>query len=344
MHKRPHFPRLSSLQWSAIALSVIVFFLSALLVGYFIGFQQAEKELEREREQTQKLIQQIEKIASVGEIDTTSAKAVEQGQKNEIDKLKQELQSILEEEHRKEPVKPQHEYAPSEEDASPPPAAPRPKRLDGTTPKLVIIIDDVSYDRDIRAIQSTGLPLVMSFLPPSPRHPSSASLAMNHKNAMLHLPLEAIHFDDEEPSTLRIGDSEEVIEKRIRELKALFPHVRYVNNHTGSKFTADQESMEKLIAVLKKEGMVFVDSRTIGTTKAPQAAAAVGMRYMGRDVFLDHKEGVRNVKRQIKEAVAKAKRHGSAIAIGHPRPDTIQALIESKDILSDVELVGIDKI
>ena len=47
---------------------------------------------------------------------------------------------------------------------------------------------------------------------------------------------------------------------------------------------------------------------------------------------------------KIQEAVAVAKRHGSAIAIGHPRPDTIKALRESKALLGEVQLVGIEQI
>ena len=68
------------------------------------------------------------------------------------------------------------------------------------------------------------------------------------------------------------------------------------------------------------------------------------MRYLSRDVFLDDQDGVGNVKKQIKEAVDKAKRYGSAIAIGHPRKDTIKALQESKELLGQVKLVGIDQI
>jgi len=120
--------------------------------------------------------------------------------------------------------------------------------------------------------------------------------------------------------------------------------VRYMNNHTGSKFTSDKESMEKLMPLLKKDGIIFVDSRTIGTTKIPQVSKELGLRYLGRDVFLDDRDGVANIKKQIREAVAVAKRHGSAIAIGHPRPDTLEALRQSKGLLGEIQLVGIDKI
>lgn len=344
MDKPPLYQKYLSLKYLGWGLFGLVIFLSALLIGYFIGFNQAEDELARERQQTQKLIQQIEQIASIDEHYSPAAKTKETLYNTEIKRLQKELQLLLEEEHRREPIKPQHEYAPKEPKAPPPPAAIRPKRLDGTPAKLVIIIDDISYERDVKAIQSTGLPLVMSFLPPSPRHLESGRLAQQQNRSMVHLPLEAIDFNDEEPFTLHVGDSEETIEKRVDVLKQLFPNARYFNNHTGSKFTGDRDSMEKLIRVLKKEGIQFVDSRTIGKTKVPEVSTLLGMRYIGRDVFLDHKDGVRNVKRQIKEAVEKAKEHGTAIAIGHPRPDTIQALKESKDILSEVQLVGIEQI
>ena len=69
-----------------------------------------------------------------------------------------------------------------------------------------------------------------------------------------------------------------------------------------------------------------------------------GKRYIGRDVFLDHTMDVAYVKGQIREAVKVAKSRGYAIAIGHPHPNTIEALRESKDILNQVDLVQINKI
>jgi uncharacterized protein len=323
MRKRPQPPKRKSsffkrLGWGFIGFILLVF---TGLIGYFIGFNQSKIDLAAERNQTRHLVDQIKQIVAIDENNKSIPIPME------------------------EPIKPQHEYAPKEDrHVSPPPAAIRPKRLEGVSAKLVIIIDDVSYARDINAIHSTGLPLVMSFLPPSSRHPDSAHLAENESHYMIHLPLEAMDYNAEESSTLRVDDSEETITKRIDTLKQLFPKARYVNNHTGSKFTADTPAMEKLIRVLEKEKMHFVDSRTTAQTKAPEVTRLLGIRYISRDVFLDHKDGVENIKKQIQEAVDKAKRHGTAIAIGHPRHDTIQAIIESKELLGEVELVGIDQI
>ncbi|MFY9141650.1 divergent polysaccharide deacetylase family protein [Sulfuricurvum sp.] len=344
MHKRPRPHKISFLQYLGAGLAALILLIAAIFIGYFIGFNQAEEDLAAERNQTQQLVEQIKQIAAIDESYVSAAKPKISRQEMEIRRLKKELQALLEQERLREPVKPQHEYAPKDKEAVPPPAATRPVRPAGAPAKLVIIIDDVSYPRDVKAIQSTGLPLVMSFLPPSSRHPDSAKLAQEQNRYMIHLPLEAMDYDAEEPLTLRIGDSEETIAKRIDTLKKLFPKARYVNNHTGSKFTADEPEMEKLIRVLEKGGIQFVDSRTTAQTKVPESSRLLGIRYIGRDVFLDHQDGVENVKKQIREAVEKAKRHGTAVAIGHPRPDTIQALIESKSLLNEVDLVGIEQI
>lgn len=323
---------------------VLLLCIAAMFVGYRIGFHDAEKKLSSEREKTEQLLRQIREVAAIDENASTAVTSKEARQAGEIERLRQKLQTLLEKEGKRDALMSQHEYAPRDKKALPPPPYKRPARAPGEEVKLTIIIDDVSYAHDVEMVRSTGLGLVMSFLPPSPRHPGTAELARTERGYMVHLPLEAAGFNDEEPNTLRTGSSEEEIARRIVELKSLYPRVRYMNNHTGSTFTADEPSMERLIRVLKREGITFIDSRTTPETKAPAVSEKYGLVYRGRDVFLDHQDGVENVKRQIAEAVEKAKKHGTAIAIGHPRPDTIQALIESKELLSEVKLVGIDEI
>jgi polysaccharide deacetylase 2 family uncharacterized protein YibQ len=65
-----------------------------------------------------------------------------------------------------------------------------------------------------------------------------------------------------------------------------------------------------------------------------------GLKYVARDVFLDHHQDKAYVLGQIKQAIKVAKAHGSAIAIGHPHKNTLEALKESKALLNkEVELV-----
>lgn len=349
MSKRPRPNHIFSIQKIGWSIAGLLLFCIALLIGYVLGFSHAEEELAKEKAQTQQLAEQIREIAAIDESQIATSKPKEVLQEREIQRLKKELETMIQKERgvKKtviEPVKPQHEYSPKDDNAPPPSPHKRAVVSDVKGAKLVIIIDDVSYAHDVKSLQSIGIPLVMSFLPPSARHPESAKLAQGYKHSMVHLPLEAVDFSDEEAVTLRVTDSEEIIAKQISTLKQLYPNVRYMNNHTGSKFTADADAMERLLKVMKKEGLIFVDSRTTGKTKVPEVSRKLDLRYIGRDVFLDHKDGVGNVKKQIQEAVAVAKRHGSAIAIGHPRPDTIKALRESKALLGEVRLVGIEQI
>lgn len=341
MDKPPFsFRNLLTLRNLILIVSVAIAVLVSILIGYYIGFTQVQEKLDQEREETQRLMAQIEEITKA---ETNVTKVVPTADKRDLEtaKLKKELKELLDH----EALSARHEFAPKDKKALPPPAEPRteaPVKACGA--KLVIIMDDVSYAHDVAAIRSTGLPLVMSFLPPSPRHPESAALAASVPGYMVHLPMEAVAYNQEEPVTLRISDSKETIEKQIALVKHLYPNVRYINNHTGSKFTSDEAAMDRLIDVMKDNGLIFVDSRTIGASKVKSVESKYGLRYLGRDVFLDHEDGVANVKKQIRDAVAIAKRHGSAIAIGHPRPDTIRALKESKDILGQVQIVRIDQI
>ncbi|WP_457743435.1 divergent polysaccharide deacetylase family protein [Sulfurimonas sp.] len=211
-------------------------------------------------------------------------------------------------------------------------------------PKLAIIIDDVQTASQVKAIKSLHIPLTMSFLPPRPGRPNSAKLASHEKFYMVHLPMEAMHFSSPEPDTLKVNDSQKKISQRIAEIKKEFPRVQYINNHTGSKFTSNEVAMNRLIFALKANNINFIDSRTTAKTMAPKVLKNFGLKYVARDVFLDHHMEKAYVLKQIKEAIKVAKAHGHAIAIGHPHKNTLAALAESKDLFKDVDLVQINKI
>jgi polysaccharide deacetylase 2 family uncharacterized protein YibQ len=219
----------------------------------------------------------------------------------------------------------------------------REKSTLSSKPRLAIIIDDVSTAKQVEAIKKVGIISTMSFLPPSNSRPNSHTHAKSEPFYMVHLPMEALNYNGEEPHTLRVGDSKEQISKRLDAIVELFPSVKYINNHTGSKFTSNEKAVSSLIAELDKRGIKFVDSRTIASSKVPQVMKKLGRAYVARDVFLDHEQSKEYVKKQIKEAIRVAKDHGSAIAIGHPHKNTLEALRESKKLLESVELVRIDE-
>ncbi len=214
----------------------------------------------------------------------------------------------------------------------------------GSKAKLAIIIDDVAFGWQVRALQKLGLRLNLSFFPPSLRHPNTPRYAKRFRHYMIHLPMEATGFVNEEEKTLRVNSSKRYIEKVIADIRKKFPRAKFINNHTGSCFTANYKAMKRLIKVLDKYGFYFIDSRTTPKTQVPRLMRELGRAYLARDIFLDNELNVAYIKRQIKKAVRRAKRKGFAIAIGHPHRATIQALRESKKVLKEVELIYVDEL
>ncbi len=325
------------LTYIAWTLAIIAIILSSLLVGYYIGYdnatEDAGKYVQKEKKKNLALLQELDQKAKIKPKKTPD--------------VKNRLKEVLEKETKKKKatvyVSASHEIDGGSL-AHVPKMAKREKKLTSSKPKLAIIIDDVGTKSQVNAIKSLHLPLTMSFLPPSAGRPNTPRLAAKEPFYMVHLPMEAMNWSAEEPHTLRIHDSQKVISKRIADIKKLFPRVHYINNHTGSKFTANEIAMNRLIFALKKNNIYFIDSRTTAKTKAPKVLKNFGLKYLSRDVFLDHHMDKPYVLKQIKQAIKVAKIHGSAIAIGHPHKNTLQALYESKKLLKEVDLVLINKI
>jgi hypothetical protein len=211
-------------------------------------------------------------------------------------------------------------------------------------PKLAIIIDDVTTTTQVKRILNIGYIVNMSFLPPTDGHPNSAKIAKKLDNYMIHLPLQASSSQYEEEKTLYISDNIVTIENRIRELKKLYPKADFINNHTGSKFTANQIAMDKLFKVLKKYNYTFVDSRTTADSVATESANKYGVRMLSRNIFLDNNKNKPYIQGQLKKAIKTAKKFGTAIAIGHPYGITFKTLKESKELLEGLDLVYINQL
>jgi len=212
-------------------------------------------------------------------------------------------------------------------------------------PKLAIIIDDMTTQKQINSVLNLGYDVNMAFLPPTTGHKNSAKITQSLNNIyMIHLPLQASSFRYEEENTLHIDDSIAVIEKRIAHLRKLYPNTRYLNNHTGSKFTSNKVAMDKLFKVLKKYNYTFIDSRTTAKSVASQSAKKYGVKMFSRNIFLDNKKDSKYIQNQLKKAIRSAKKNGIAIAIGHPYSITFKTLKESKHLLKDLDLVYINKL
>ena len=212
-------------------------------------------------------------------------------------------------------------------------------------PKLIVIIDDVSTEKQKQSILNIGYPVTMAFLPPTSGHKDSAKIAQSVAFHMIHFPMQASSaFKGPETDTLKVTDSYEKIEERVRQLRAWYPKAKYTNNHTGSVFTENDEAMARLYKALDKYNFVFVDSRTSAKSVAKKYSVKYNMPYIVRNTFLDNTKDYKAIQNQLLDAVRIAKKQGYAIAIGHPYDVTIKVLKESKHLLNEVEPVLLNKL
>ena len=212
-------------------------------------------------------------------------------------------------------------------------------------PKIAIVIDDVTTQDQKDKILNMGYKINMAFLPPISGHPNSAKIALNLPFYMIHFPMQASSaFKNEEPNTLKITDSYETIEKRVKQLRDWYPNAIYTNNHTGSVFTENEEAMDKLFRALKRHNFIFVDSRTSNKSVAKKYAKKYDMPYIVRNTFIDNEQKYQYVQNQLKQAIEIAKKNGYSIAIGHPHNVTLQVLKDSKHLLKDVEPIFINQL
>ena len=194
---------------------------------------------------------------------------------------------------------------------------------------VAIVLDDLGLDR-ARTARAMALPapVTLSFMAYAPevRQDAEAARARGHE-LIVHVPMEPLNpAVDMGPNGLAIGLGDGELLRRLRWDLDRFGGYVGINNHMGSRFTADAEAMQLVIGELKSRGLLFLDSRTSGRTVGAMLAQRAGVPFAERDVFLDDDQHPAAIAARLGDVEAAARRYGSAIAIGHPHDATLAAL------------------
>jgi uncharacterized protein len=216
------------------------------------------------------------------------------------------------------------------------------------TPRILraaIIMDDLGNDvAAAHRLLALPYPLTFSILPGLPHSSLTAETAhRGGRVVMLHLPMEPLPGASAQPGPgeIKVGMSAREVASMIAADLASVPFAQGVNNHMGSRATADPALMAEVMRVLAARRLFFVDSRTTTETRALAAAWRAGVPAFYRSVFLDDKESVDYSLGQLRQFRRVIEEQGAAIAIGHPHPTTLKALAEFLPALeqSDIQVV-----
>ncbi|MFC3302966.1 divergent polysaccharide deacetylase family protein [Parvularcula lutaonensis] len=224
-------------------------------------------------------------------------------------------------------------------------------------PKVAIVIDDVGLDwRRFQAVNRLPMPVTIGFLPYGPDAQAMLDSKDPRHDAILHLPMEPHRRkEDAGPDMVPTG-APDAVRAALHANLAKLTGFSGVNNHTGSKTTADETAMRIVLSELEARGLYFLDSMTTPRTKAKRVSATTGATVIEGDLFLDGdfgKGGEKHVRRQLRRLEKIAEKHGEVIAIGHPYPATISVLnewalergadlqfVRAKDLAAEVEQRG----
>ena len=218
-----------------------------------------------------------------------------------------------------------------------------PKETDDI-PRIAIIIDDIGYDRQIAMDLCLLDPhLTFSVLPFSPFGLSIAEkLFAKGAQLMLHLPMEPVQYPEANPGPGALFSSmtpDKLLAQLRKDLNQV-PGVVGVNNHMGSKLTADSDKMNQIFTILKKKELFFIDSRTASTSQGEASARLFKLKFAQRDIFLDNSQDIPYIRGQFARLIKIAQKHGTAIGIGHPYKATLEALeIELPKLKGKIRIV-----
>lgn len=201
---------------------------------------------------------------------------------------------------------------------------------------LAIVIDDVGRELHLLdQLLALRFPLTFSVLPGAV-YAAGAQLRLRGdrrrpREILLHLPCEPL-----DPAAMRAGaeareqflhagDPPAQLRGALEAALERIPTAVGVNNHMGSRLTAERPAMDALMPVLRARGLFFLDSWTTPHSQGQAAAEAAGVRAIGRDVFLDHDPRPEAILAQMRQAAARARR-SPTVVIAHPSQAVVETL------------------
>ncbi len=196
--------------------------------------------------------------------------------------------------------------------------------------KIALLIDDFGdhWNGFVASFLNLGADITISVIP---GREMSSTVAREMKRrgceVILHLPMEPLNhpYHGDGYIVLTGMDRKKIREVFQRSLNDV-PGAVGVNNHMGSKATADRRVMRNLLEEVKARGLYFIDSRTTASTIAYDVARELGLRCGKRDVFFDVDLREDLIKKRLWELARKSTINSFSIGIGHCHPLTLKVL------------------
>ena len=205
------------------------------------------------------------------------------------------------------------------------------KELERLAGRIAIVIDDFGYQDQNLILSFCELPQPITFsIFPGEKHTAWIAQQAIEKNhgVMVHLPMEPIDYPERDPgpNAIFLDYAPEKIAELTQDALASVPYAKGINNHMGSRLTQNFEAMRAVLRVVQRWNFFFIDSVTSPQSVAYAIARDMGIPSGRNALFLDIVEDEDAVVKRLYRLAAHARHEGTAIGIGHAKPNMLRAL------------------
>lgn len=191
----------------------------------------------------------------------------------------------------------------------------------GTQKHVAIVIDDFGNGmKGTDEILSLPIPLTVAVMPFLSTTEKDAKLAYKKGHEVIvHLPMEPLHGKKSwlGPGAITTDLTDEEVRKRVNAAIDDVPHAVGMNNHMGSKVTANERVMRIILEVCQERGLYYLDSKTTSKSVVSSLAQQLDVPFLENELFFDEQYTTSHITKQANLLLDKIKKDNEIIAIGH---------------------------
>ncbi|MFD2370038.1 divergent polysaccharide deacetylase family protein [Brevibacillus sp. GCM10020057] len=208
--------------------------------------------------------------------------------------------------------------------AASPPAPITPAPSSAPQKAVAFVIDDFGNNMaGTQEMLALPVPLTVAVMPFMPSTKQDAELAHQRgHDVFVHMPMEPNKGKKSwlGPGAITSDLSDDEIRQRVQKAIDDVPHAIGMNNHMGSKITANEHIMRIIMEVVKERGLIYLDSKTTDKSVAGKLAAELGVPYAENQLFLDDVYSLPHISGQMEKLCKRIDSLPVCVAIGHVGP------------------------